>query len=644
MGQDKTTWSRILTLIAVALGLFQLYTALFGVFTAMWQRSIHLAFGFLLVFITSASGRKNKALMVGDVLLSMLGVMTAVYIISNFDDIIARFGSPSTADLVWGAIAILLVLEITRRATGWVLPTIGLIFIIYAYLGPYMPGVFMHRGYDLERIIHQLYLATEGIYGIPLGVSTDFVYLFILFGGFLTLTGTGEFYIDLANALVGKSRGGPAKVAVVASALFGTISGSAVANVASTGAFTIPMMKKTGYDPNFAGAVEASASTGGQLMPPIMGAAAFVMAEFLRVPYLEIAKAAVIPAIIYFVAIFASVHFEALRTGLKGLPADQIPRFWKLIWKKGYLLLPLLVLIFLMVVVRWDIMKVAVYSVLTCLAIAIVDRSIQFNFDKFLRAFSSITKSVVVVIASCALAGIIVGIVNLTGVGLRLSSMLIALVGQNVTLMLMVMMVVSIILGMGLPTTPAYIILAVLAVPSVVELGIPPLGAHFFIFYFGMLSMVTPPVALAVSTAVGIADSEFWKTAKNAVKLTLSAFILPYFFVFDAVLLLQGSILNILFVAITAILGAFFLSTATIGWMFKKVSLWERAILLLSSVCLIHPSYLLSFLGLLGVSVIVAYQWFSLPESSRPMLFGRKSEGLPEKANIAIEGDPNSND
>ena len=644
MGQGNTAWKTILTLIAVALGLFQLYTALFGVLTAMWQRSIHLAFGFLLVFITSASGRKNKAWVVWDVLLSLLGVMTAVYLISNFDDIIARFGSPSTADLVWGAMAILLVLEITRRATGWVLPALGLVFIIYAYLGPYMPGVFMHRGYDLERIIHQLYLATEGIYGIPLGVSTDFVYLFILFGGFLTLTGTGEFYIDLANAVVGKSRGGPAKVAVVSSALFGTISGSAVANVASTGAFTIPMMKKTGYDPNFAGAVEASASTGGQLMPPIMGAAAFVMAEFLRVPYLEVAKAAVIPAIIYFAAIFASVHFEALRTGLKGLPAEQIPRFGKLIRKKGYLLLPLLVLIFLMVVVRWDIMKVAVYSVLTCLAIAMVDRSIQFNFDKFLRAFSSITKSVVVVIASCALAGIIVGIVNLTGVGLRLSSMLIALVGQNVTLILIVMMVVSIILGMGLPTTPAYIILAVLAVPSVVELGIPPLGAHFFIFYFGMLSMVTPPVALAVSTAVGIADSEFWRTAKNAVKLTLSAFILPYFFVFDAVLLLQGSILDILFVAGTAVIGAFFLSAATIGWMLKKVSLWERAILLLSSIGLIHPSYLLSFLGLLGVSVIVTHQWFSLPESARPRLFGMKREGVPAKVNIAMEKDSHSSD
>jgi len=607
-----------LTLIAVGMGLFQLYTALFGVYTAMWQRSIHLAFGFLLVFIPSASARKNKAWAVGDILLSLLGIMTTVYIISNFDDIIARFGNPTLADLVWGAVATFLVLEITRRVTGWVLPAIGLLFIIYAYLGPYMPGVFKHRGYDWTRIIHQLYLTTEGIYGIPLGVSTDFVYLFILFGGFLTLTGTGEFYIDLANSLVGKSRGGPAKVAVVSSALFGTISGSAVANVASTGAFTIPLMKKTGYDPNFAGAVEASASTGGQLMPPIMGAAAFVMAEFLRVPYLEIAKAAIIPAVIYFGAIFTSVHFEALRTGLKGLPREQIPNFWKLLCRKGYLLLPLLVLLFLMVVVRWDIMKVAVFSVLTCVAIAIVDRSTQFNFEKFLKAFSSITRSVVVVIASCALAGIIVGIVNLTGVGLRLSSMLIALVGHNVTLILIVMMVVSIILGMGLPTTPAYIILAVLAVPSVVELGIPPLSAHFFIFYFGMLSMVTPPVALAVSTAVGIAEGEFWRIAKNAVKLTLAAFILPYFFVFDAVLLGQGSFLKIFFVATTAIIGAFFLSAATIGWMFKKVSFWERGILFLSSICLLHPSYLLSFLGLFGVSIIAGYQWLSLPADLRP--------------------------
>lgn len=609
---------KILTLVAVVMGLFQLYTALFGVFTAMWQRSVHLAFGFLLVFLTSAVSRKDRKAAILDIIFALLGVSTAVYIITNFNDIIIRFGNPSSADMIFGAIAILLVLEMTRRATGLVLPLIGLIFIIFAYLGPYMPGVFMHRGYDIKRIIHQLYLTTEGIYGIPLGVSTDYVYLFILFGGFLTLTGTGQFYIDLANALVGKARGGPAKVAVVSSAMFGTISGSAVANVVSTGSFTIPMMKKTGYDPNFAGAVEASASTGGQLMPPIMGAAAFVMAEFLGKPYLEIAKAAVIPAIIYFGAIFFSVHLEAVRTGLKGLPPEQIPPFWKLLWKKGYLLLPLFVLIFLMVVVRWDIMKVAVFSVLTCVVIAIIDRSAQFNFDKFIRAFSSITKSVVVVVSSCALAGIIVGVVNLTGVGLRLSSMLIALVGNNVIMILIIMMIVSIILGMGLPTTPAYIILAVLAVPSVVELGIPVLAAHFFIFYFGMLSMVTPPVALAVSAATGIADSEFWRTAKNAVKLTLSAFILPYFFVFDAVLLGEGSILRILFVAVTAIIGAFFLSAATIGWMFKQASIWERVILFLSAISLIHPSYLLSMLGLLGAAIIVTYQYLSLPADLRP--------------------------
>jgi len=637
LDRDKGTWNRLLTLIALALGLFQLYTALFGVFTAMWQRSLHLGFGFLLVFITSAARGKNKFMAAGNLFLALLGVLTTVYIFAEFDGIMDRFGNPSTLDLICGAVAILLVLEITRRATGWVLPLIGLLFIVYAYFGPYMPGIFKHRGYDLERIIHQLYLTTEGIYGIPLGVSTDFVYLFILFGGFLTLTGTGQFYIDLANAAVGTARGGPAKVAVVSSALFGTISGSAVANVASTGAFTIPLMKKTGYHPNFAGAVEASASTGGQLMPPVMGAAAFVMAEFLRVPYLEVAKAAVIPAIIYFGAIFASVHLEALRTGLKGLDPSQVAGFWKLIRKKGYLLTPLLLLIFLMVAVRWDIMKVAVFSVMACLAIAVLDRSSQFNWDKFLESFSSITRSVIVVMASCALAGIIVGIVNLTGVGLRLSSMMISLVGQNVILILMVMMVVSIILGMGLPTTPAYIILAVLAVPSVVELGIPPLAAHFFIFYFGMLSMVTPPVALAVSTAIGISGGDFWKTGINAFKLTLSAFILPYFFVFDTALFMQGSFFKVLFVSITAMIGSFFLSTATIGWMFGKVPAWGRIILLVSSVSLIHPSYAASFSGFAGVALMAAYQYFRLPVEQRPKFSSWVSNSIvPAKASVGM--------
>jgi TRAP transporter 4TM/12TM fusion protein len=639
MERDKNTWNRILTLIAVALGMFQLYTAMFGVLTAMWQRSVHLAFGFLLVFLSSASKSKNKSMAVGGIILSLLGVLTTFYIFADFDGIMDRFGNPSTLDLLFGAIAILLVLEMTRRATGWVLPMIGLIFILYAYLGPYMPGVFKHRGYDLERIIHQLYLTTEGIFGIPLGVSTDFVYLFILFGGFLTLTGTGQFYIDLANAAVGTARGGPAKVAVVSSALFGTISGSAVANVASTGAFTIPLMKKTGYHPNFAGAVEASASTGGQLMPPVMGAAAFVMAEFLRIPYVEVAKSAVIPALIYFGAIFSSVHLEALRTGLKGLDPTQVDRFWRLIRKKGYLLLPLLLLIFLMVVVRWDIMKVAVFSVMACLAIAIVDRSSRFNWDKFLESFSSISRSVIVVMSSCALAGIIVGIVNLTGVGLRLSSMMIALVGQNVILILIVMMVVSILLGMGLPTTPAYIILAVLAVPSVVELGIPPLAAHFFIFYFGMLSMVSPPVALAVSTAIGISGGDFWKTGINSVKLTLSAFILPYFFIFDLALFMQGSLFKILFVSTTAMIGAYFLSTATIGWMFGKVAIWGRIILLVSSISLIHPSYTWSLLGLVGVGIMALYQYLRLPVEERVRILGRiKNPIAGGKEVVELEG------
>ncbi|OGQ01145.1 MAG: hypothetical protein A2Z51_08260 [Deltaproteobacteria bacterium RBG_19FT_COMBO_52_11] len=364
-----------------------------------------------------------------------------------------------------------------------------------------------------------------------------------------------------------------------------------------------------------------------------MGAAAFVMAEFLRVPYLEVAKAAIIPALIYFGAIFASVHLEALRTGLKGLDPGQVAGFWKLIRKKGYLLLPLLLLIFLMVVVRWDIMKVAVFSVMACLAIAIVDRSSQFNWDKFLESFSSISRSVIVVMSSCALAGIIVGIVNLTGVGLRLSSMMIALVGQNVILILMVMMVVSIILGMGLPTTPAYIILAVLAVPSVVELGIPPLAAHFFIFYFGMLSMVTPPVALAVSTAIRISGGDFWKTGGSAFKLTLSAFLLPYFFVFDTALLMQGSFFKVLFVSVTAMIGAFFLSTATIGWMFGKVPPWGRIILLVSSVSLIHPSYAVSFFGSTGVALMAVYQYFRLPVEQRPKFSNRVSNSIfPAKA------------
>ncbi len=387
----------IIAFVAVAMGLFHVYTALFGVLTSMWQRSIHLAFGLLIVFFTDSLKQKSTPARALSIVLGALGVSTAVYIISCFDSIIMRFGSPSTLDLAFAALAVLLVLEMARRALGWALPIIAMAFLAYALLGPYLPGILHHRGYDLQRILNQMYLTTEGIYGLPLGVSASYIFLFVLFGSFLLATGAGQFYIDLANALVGTTRGGPAKVAVIASVFFGTVSGSAQANVAGTGMITIPMMKSLGYRPEFAGAVEATASTGGQIMPPVMGAAAFLMAEILGVPYLTIVRAAFIPALIYFVSVFFSVDFEAVKRRIAGLARDRVPDLRKILREGWPHLLPIIVLIMLLVVFRWTTTKAAVYSVLVTVLVGFLRRQSKFGPRRLVDAFRDGAKGAMVV-------------------------------------------------------------------------------------------------------------------------------------------------------------------------------------------------------------------------------------------------------
>ncbi|MGE5574294.1 MAG: TRAP transporter permease [Bacteroidota bacterium] len=608
MGKYEKTMNAVLTTISIGMGLFHTYTALFGSFTAMWQRSIHLAFGFLLVYLMNSAKGKSMSTRLYSIVLAILGSATAVYIITNFDAIIMRFGSPTTLDLVFAAIVLVLVLDISRRTLGWAMPIIAVAFLLYAFLGPYLPGMLYHRGYDLQRVLNQMYLTTEGIYGIPLGVSADYIFLFIMFGSFLIATGAGQFYIDLAKALVGRTRGGPAKVAVVASAFFGMISGSAQANAAGVGMITIPLMKNVGYRSEFAGAVEATASTGGQIMPPVMGAAAFVMAEILGVPYLKIVEAAFIPAAIYFASVLFSVDFEAARTRIRGLSKDEVPNIRKLL-KEGWLyLLPIATLIFLLVVVKWTTTKAAVYSVLATVLVGFLQRNKRFGFNEVIGAFRDGARGAISVITACASAGIVVGIINLTGLGLRFSNIVVSAAGGNLVLLLALIMLACIVLGMGLPTTPAYLVLAVLGVPALQTLGIPPLAAHMFIFYFGCISMITPPVALAVYVAAGIAKADFWKTGINAVRLGIAAFIVPYFFIFNPPLLFQGPLFSVFWSAVTALVGAALLSGAAIGWFTGNLGIGERVVLFASALGLIDPGQLTNVLGLAGLALVLVLQ------------------------------------
>ncbi len=597
----------LITVLAVAMAVFHLYTAFFGPLTALLQRDIHLAFGLIIGYLIFIDQSKSKFKNAWYLTVCLLTILTSLYFILEFDAIVYRFGSPNTMDLIAGLIIIVLIIDFTRRTAGKVLTGIAIVFIAYALFGNYLPGSFGHRGYDISRVINQISLTTEGIFGIPLGVSAEFIYLFILFGALLKVTGIAQYYIDLSTKLVGRSPGGPAKAAVVASGLFGSISGSAVANVSGTGTVTIPLMRSIGYRKEFAGGVEAVASTGGQFMPPLMGASAFIMAEIIGIPYYQVALGAVIPALIYYGALFGMVHFKAHAEGLTGSDTSKLPSLKKMLLSKFIYFLPIIALTYFLLVAQLSVMKSAVYAVLITLIIG------AFITKKPLHAFKEAVveavKSSLVVIASTACAGIVVGVVNLTGIGLKFSSLIISFADVNLLLILVMLMLASMLLGMGLPTTPAYLILAVLGAPALIRIGVEPLPAHMFVFYFGAISMITPPVALAVFAASSIANSDFWKTAWNAVLLGLSGFIIPYMFVYNPAILGLGGKFEIFISGITGLFGAVLLGAGLAGWLIVKTTKIQRILLIISAFLLITPNEFVSILGFIGFLIVITFQW-----------------------------------
>ena len=558
-----------------------------------------------------ATGKVKKSI---NMLLAAVSLTSVAFFIWDFNGIVQRFSQPNTSDMVIGVLLMLLTLEFARRNVGGILPGIAVVFVLYAMLGPYLPGMLWHRGYDLERIITQVSLSTEGIFGVSLGVSANYIFIFVLFGSILSVTDIGKFYIDLAIKGVGKGTGGPAKAAVVSSSLFGSISGSAVANVVGTGVITIPLMKSTGYKPEFAGAVEAVASTGGQIMPPMMGAAAFIMAEILGIPYYKVALGALIPALIYYGSVFAMVHFRAKRSGLTGIDTSYLPGIKEMMKSKGILLLPIVLLIVLLVFLQMSAMKASIYTVIATLLIAAVFSGMRMK--ELIAAFEDAAKTSVVVISSTACAGIIVAMINLTGIGLKFSNLMISMAGQNILLILLLLMLASLLMGMGLPTTPCYLILAVLGAPALIRLGVEPLAAHMFVFYFGCISMITPPVALAVYAATSIAESDYWKTAFHALTLGISAFIVPFMFVYNPSLLWIGSPLTIAVTGITAMLGAILLGAGLSGWFLAKTNAVERILLVASGFLLIDPAAWTNYLGLAGLAVVLILQRKKKPQEA----------------------------
>ncbi len=581
------TIAALATACAVTMSLFHLYTGGFGSFDPWTQRVTHLTLGFLITFL-SYPVLKGKAISIFDVLLALVSLASGLYIIVNMDAIINRAGMPTTTDVIFGTITILLVLEMTRRTIGLALVIVAGVFLLYAYFGPYLPEAIAHRGYAVERIAAHMYTTLEGIYGVPIGVSATFVILFVIFGAFLEATKTGDFFINIANSIAGKARGGPAKVAVISSSFFGTISGSAVANVVGTGTYTIPLMKRTGYSPHFSASVESVASSGGQLVPPVMGAAAFVISEMTGESYLKICVAAIIPSLLYYIALFTSVHKEAQRVGLQGMRDDEVPPFWGTLKTRGYLAISALVLVYLLAVKLTSPSYAAFWAIISSIILSSIRADTRLTPRGFVKALESGAKSAISVVAACAAAGLVVGVVTLTGLGLKFSGAIISLAQGNLHLTLFFAMIASLILGMGLPTTAAYIICAILAVPALTNLGVGVLAAHLFVFYFAIISAITPPVALAAYAGSAIANSEPMQTALTACRIGLAAFIIPYMFVFNPALLMSGAISSIIWVTLTASAGVFMLSCSTIGWFMTSMQKWERVLLFIVSLLLIE--------------------------------------------------------
>lgn len=605
----KGFWNILINAICIVFAIFQLYTAAFGILDAHLQRAIHLAFGFLLIFLLYPARKSwsRTSMHPLDVLFALVGAASALYIVVNYQELVFRAGMNNETDFIVGVVGTLMVFEAARRVVGWPMITVAFVFIAYAFFGPYIPGIMAHRGVQVQELFDHLFFTTEGIFGTPMGVSSTFIYLFILFGSYLEATGLGKFFIDLANAVAGWAAGGPAKVAVLSSGLMGTVSGSSVGNVAGTGAFTIPMMKKLGYRPAFAGAVEAAASTGGQLMPPVMGAAAFLMAEFVGVPYFDVVKAAVIPALLYYIGVWLGVHYEAKKYGLKGTPREELPKFGPLFMEKGHLAIPLAVIVYLLVS-GYTPMRAALAAIALSIICACLRKSTRIGLKEIVNGLIDGSKGVLGVLIACATAGIIIGVVTKTGVGLKVATALLDLSGGQLLPAMFFTMVTSLILGMGVPTTANYVITSTIAAPALVQMDVPVLAAHMFAFYFGIVADVTPPVALAAYAGAGIAGANPMRCGVIAAKLAIAAFIVPYIFVLaPELLMINATTLTIVYSALTAIIGMWGVSMAMIGFCQNALNSLQRVLFMAGGICMIIPGHITDIIGV--VCLIAAFMW-----------------------------------
>lgn len=589
--------------IAIVMSLYHMYVAGFGPPEAVIFRGTHLLFALTLVcLLYPMKPGGGAAWRIADALLLLGSWGFIVYIFANyqyFTNRIIYIDELTVWDKIYASLAVIIVLEATRRVLGWALPLTAIAFLVYA------------AGFTqvtIPVLMEQLYLSTEGIFGSTLGVSASYVMLFVLFGAFMEKSGTGQLFMDFALSLTGHTAGGPGKVAVISSSLFGTVSGSAVANVMVDGPMTIPLMKRTGFRPPFAAAVEATASTGGQIMPPIMGAAAFVMAEFLSVPYAQVAMWATIPAILYYGSVFFAVHFEAKRHGLHGVPRSQLPRLGAVLLERGHLFTPILIIL-AGLIMGYSAPLCALAGALMCLPVALLRRTtrVGITWRSVLDALQEGAKNTLAVAMACACAGIVIGCVTITGLGIVFTQVVVGLAQDMLLLALILTAVAGIILGMGMPTTPAYIVMVSLLVPALIKLGAPIPAAHLFAFYFAILSAITPPVALAVFAAATLAKADLWASGLAAVRIGAAGFIVPFMFVFEPSLMMIGAWQDIIQSTITATIGTMCLAAGLFGYLLREARTWERVALVTAALLLIKPGLITDLIGagLLGLVVVM---------------------------------------
>ncbi|NDK32135.1 TRAP transporter permease [Nesterenkonia haasae] len=609
-----TNWKPLAFLIsavAVFTALYHLWTAYAGPPATMVHRSIHVSAMLFLTFMIYPPFRNAQQnwWRIPDAALALLSVVPTVYLIVNYENIVLQAGRFSSTDVLVAALLVVLVLEAARRVTGWALPILAVLFILFGIYGRDLPGLFRHRGYDLDTLFYNFYATTEGVFSTAIGVSATYIFLFILFGAFLAKSGMSQLFNDLALAIAGQTRGGPAKVATVASGFMGSINGAAIANVVSTGAFTIPLMKKIGYTRTFAGAVESTASVGGQILPPIMGAAAFIMAETIGVPYTTVALAAIVPALLYYLSLIAQIHLRATRMGLKGISKENLPDILQVMKERGHMLLPLVFLVYMLFFTGYTILYSALFTILVTIGISMIRKTTRMSPMDMIQALDQGTRSAISVAVACASVGVVVGVVTITGFGVILASAIVDLSGGVLFWTLVMSMFACLVLGMGLPSIPAYIVTATMAAPALVELGVEPLVAHLFVFYFGLFANITPPVALASFAAAGISGGRPMRTGVASMKLAAAGYVIPFIFVYNPDLLLRDvDFVTGVQVVGSAVLAILLLATALEGHFMVDMSWYLRPVIAVGAVMMLSADLTYDLIGIGLVAAVLAIQ------------------------------------